>query len=247
MTPKEIVDAALRLIEILISAPFIAFMVLLIFHRQFSAVLPALAERLRKLKTPLGELELGDVKTIETAIGKTELSGIGVTTGNLGLAVVEGFQQSYIASGFMISWPASNWSASPDLTDTLNHQLGSPTRKILIVIGRDELIDGIRPNINVLTELVGAMKADQYVSIALGQMQSMGWDVISSNVDTNTQAGVIEFRNPSPDPEKALYQFQRIILSSGKAYVVTATVPDQLLGRIREELAIIVNSFRLLQ
>ncbi|MFH1147404.1 MAG: hypothetical protein V1736_06820 [Pseudomonadota bacterium] len=247
MTPKEITDAALRLIEILISAPFIAFLVLLAFHRQLSAVLPALAERLRKVKTPLGEIELGELKTVETALGKTELSGIGVPTGSVGLAVVEGFQQCYIAPTFMISWPASNWSASVDPRDTLDDRLGSPARKILIVIARNELIEGVRPNINVLVELAGNINADQYVNIALGQMQSLGWDVTSANVDKSTQAGVIELRNPGPEPEKALYQFQRIILASGKAYVVTASIPDQLLGRVREELAIIVNSFRLLQ
>ena len=72
-------------------------------------------------------------------------------------------------------------------------------------------------------------------------------EIISSGVDESTQGGFLVFYNPSYGNK--IYQFQRIAIDSGRAYVVTASqLPpdDQLSQQTREELRKILNSFRLI-
>jgi hypothetical protein len=112
---------------------------------------------------------------------------------------------------------------------------------------RNELVGSFRPNVNVVVESVGNISIRQYMDSAVQSMQQQGWVVLSSNVDEVTQGGLIVFLNTSFGNN--IYQFQRIVISSGQAYVVTASQlpPDNLLSKqLREELKRILNSFHLI-
>jgi hypothetical protein len=75
----------------------------------------------------------------------------------------------------------------------------------------------------------------------------MNWQIYASSVDEKTQGGLLVFLNTSFTQK--LFQFQRIAIGSGRAYVITASqLPpdDQLSVEVREDLRGILNSFRLI-
>lgn len=77
---------------------------------------------------------------------------------------------------------------------------------------------------------------------------SVGIEVVSSSVDTETNGGVIVSMNYMFGAP--LYQFQKFAMANGYAYVVTATqVPkgDYLTLGLKQDLASIINSFRVIQ
>jgi hypothetical protein len=190
-----------------------------------------------------------EIKTAATPLGTTTVSNIPVKADS---SIAEGIQGSnYVnqLNKFQISWPGNGkWSASDTMGKALQRQLGlPPTVDIPIIITRNELIGSFRPNVNVVVESIGNMSVRQYMDSSVQSMQQHGWIVLSSNVDETTQGGLLVFLNTSSGNN--IYQFQRILISSGRAYVVTASQlpPDNLLSQqLREELRSILNSFQLI-
>jgi len=193
------------------------------------------------------------IKTLQTPLGETEVSVSNVSK-QTNYSLSEGIQgNNYINQHykFRISWPDNiNWNASESLGKSLHNQLGlPPTIEIPIVITKNEIVGNFSPNINVVVESVGSnMTIDKYLDLNIQQMKQMGWTILSSSIDETTQGGLLVFLNNSY--VDTLYQFQRIAIVSGRAYVVTASQlpPKNLLSqRLRSDLNNILNSFQLIQ
>jgi hypothetical protein len=190
-----------------------------------------------------------EIKTATTPLGTTTVSNAPVKADS---SIAEGIQGSNYVNQlyrFQIRWPSNGkWSASDTTGKALHRQLGlSHTVDIPIVIMRNELVGSFRPNVNVVVESVGNVSIRQYMDSSVQSMQQLGWTILSSNVDESTQGGLIVFLNISSGNN--IYQFQRILMSSGRAYVVTASQlpPDNLLSQqLRDELRNILNSFQLI-
>ncbi len=220
--------------------------VMLIFLFLFRGELSRLLDRATGVKlSPTGI----EIKTADTPLGKTVVSGTSIKSSGDLIEGIRGTNYVNKQYKFQISWPNSvNWSASDTYGEALHQKLGlPPTIEIPIVIMRNEMVGNFRPNVNVLVESVGNMSIRQYIELSVQSMQQRGWIIFSSSVDEVTEGGLLVFLNTSF--ENDLYQFQRIIIASGRAYVITASQlpPDNLLSQqLREELRDILNSFRLI-
>lgn len=62
MTLKEIVDAILKLAEILTSAPVILLLLVILFQRQIRQLFPALSERIKSINIKEGEIIFSEVQ-----------------------------------------------------------------------------------------------------------------------------------------------------------------------------------------
>jgi hypothetical protein len=193
------------------------------------------------------------IKTMQTPIGEVAVSVSNVSK-QQNSSLSEGIHEnSYIdkRDKFRISWPDNiNWNASESLGQILHAQLNLPsTVRVPIVITKNEAADNFKPNINVVVELVGGgMTIDRYLELNIQQMEQFGWTILSSDSDEATQAGALVFLNNSF--QNQIHQFQRLVIASGKAYIVTASQlpPDNLLSQqLRSDLKNILNSFQLIQ
>lgn len=193
------------------------------------------------------------IKTLQTPLGEMEVSVSNVSK-QTDYSLSEGIHgNNYINQRykFRISWPDNvNWNASESFGKFLHNQLGlQPTIEIPIVITKNEMVGNFRPNVNVVVEPVGSnMTIDKYLDLNIQQMKQMGWTILSSGIDEATQGGLLVFLNNSFGD--TLYQFQRIAIGSGMAYVVTASQlpPENLLyQQLRSDLNNILNSFQLTQ
>lgn len=174
------------------------------------------------------------LKTVQTSLGETEVSKISVKTNS---NIKEGIQGTTYTSrkyNFQISWPDdNNWIASIDSA----HESETPTIKIPIEIFSKDLVDNLRPNVNVVVESVGSISINQYMDSLLKLYESYGYKVISSTVDEVTQGGFIEINSVKDNKN----QFQRIAIDSGRVYIITTTqLPPN------EDLRFIMNSFRII-
>ncbi len=194
-----------------------------------------------------------ETKTINSSLGRTEVSAVSVKSSNLSLVVLEGFQKTYVGDNFLISWPADTWDMSINVNQdfpALQNFVNSDTRKIPILIRRIDFQGLHQPNVNVMVELVGDITIDDYMNLTLQQAQANGLQIIFKNTDEDTQAGFIEYKSLNED--MPYLWFARIALMTGRAYVVTATVNpsgvnEGLLGQALIELKSIVNSFRFIK
>lgn len=245
MTTKETVDTLLRFAEIILSWPVMVLALFIIFRRPIAAFLPELSKRLTKAEFGEAKFEFAEIKTVDTPVGKANVSAVRARAGRAPFA---GFYCTYLSlpHSFQISWPSHSWSASVERGQALQQQSGlPPTLTIPLLIERDEAIGEFRPNVNVILESIGTMSIAQYMTQSRQAMQQMGWIVLSSSIDETTQGGLLVYLNTSLGNK--LYQFARIIISAGTAYVLTASQlpPDDLLGQqLREELVNILNSFQ---
>ncbi|MEW5988237.1 MAG: hypothetical protein AB1791_16535 [Chloroflexota bacterium] len=245
MTPKEIVDTLLRFAEIILSWPVMVLALFILFRRPIAAFLPELSKRLTKAEFGEAKFEFTEIKTVDTPVGKANVSAVRARASH---TPFDGFYCTYLSRphSFQVSWPSHSWSASVEKGRAFHQQSGfPPTLTIPLFIERDEAVGEFRPNVNVILESIGALSITEYMAQSRQAMQQMGWIVLSSSVDETTQGGVLVYLNTSFGTK--LYQFARIILSAGVAYVVTASQlpPDDLLGQqLREELVNILNSFQ---
>jgi hypothetical protein len=197
--------------------------------------------RLLDRTTDLNIADTVKIKSAETTLGETEVSKVSVKTNS---EIKEGIQGTTYTSreyNFQISWPDNrNWYTSTSSGYEMEKQLKvPPSIKIPFVIFGNDVVDNFRPNVNVVVEQVGDISISQYMDSTLKSFEQIGWEVLSSNVDDVTQGGFIEsyqFQN-----NKKLYQFQRIVIDSGRAYIITSTeLPPN------EDLRFIMNSFRII-
>jgi len=222
----------------------IAFM--LIFRSQLGGLL----ERTSDLKiTTEGVVLKAEVKTVETPLGKTEVSAVPVVKTPQTITGVRGTTYVDMERGFQISWPNDrDWTADQNVGKQLLRQMGAPaTVDIPIAILSNTLVDNFRPNVNVVVEKVGQTSIQDYVALNKQNLVAQGWEVLSASVDPETRGGVIVLISNMSGTK--LYQFQRYAVNNGNAYVVTASqIPQSNLNQgLKQDLADIINSFRIIQ
>ncbi|MHC4199898.1 MAG: hypothetical protein ACYSU0_07905, partial [Planctomycetota bacterium] len=150
---------------------------------------------------------------------------------------------------FEISWPpGGGWRADEGLGRRLHAMMNltAATEVPLVIAGTS--VGEFTPSVNVVVDTVDAdTTIAQYVEDCSRTMYHSGWKVLSTTVDEATQGGFLAFLNTTMGTQ--VYQFQRIVVADGRAYVITASQlpPDRSLTReLREELRGILNSFNLL-
>lgn len=191
-----------------------------------------------------------DVKTVETALGKTVVSAEPVKAADVTATGIVDTKYVSQADKFEISWPDNvNWSVSDTYGQQLHQMMGLPsTVSIPMIIMSNQTIDDFTPNIIVSVEQVQGMDIAQYIDSNLQMIRQMGWEVLSSSVDATTQAAFVVLRNS--DFAYDLLQFQRYVVTPTRAYVVTASqLPPEsdLSPQLRNDLRNILNSFSVLK
>ncbi len=186
----------------------------------------------------------------ETPLGEVIISNIPVKPK---APVVEGFDgNSYVCQPykFKISWPDNdNWTASKSLAEKLKKKLTLPiTMDIPIVITTKKDVAHFQPTINVMIDSVENVSIKDYMSVNMQGLQSGGWEVVSSEMDEETQGGFLVLVNNTYN--EAVYLFQRIAVMPRHVYVITANQlpPDSLFSQtLREELKSIFDSLTIFE
>ena len=215
---------------------------------QFEKLVRAhLIQYLRHRTTP-AEMRM---QTLETPLGLIDVSSIPASqagpTEQLAPALTEYRSPAF---GFQISWPPRLWRLTddPGYLQQLHQMMGSPPAlAFALYISYLEPIFGFIPNVNVIVEQVGLMSIQQYMKASPETMTMSGLNVVNSMIDAERQSGFQVFVGYDPIG-RPLHQFNRIVLSRDQCYVVTASqLPplDQFGLQLRDELATILNSFRL--
>lgn len=222
----------------------IAFMLI------FKSELGGLLERTEEFKiTPTGGLEI-KTKTVETPIGETEVSVVPVAPAPQARTGIQNSTYINTEFGFQISWPNNvDWRADENFGRTMLESMGfPPSVEIPITIFSNNVVDGITPNINVTVERIGQMSIGEYMAATEQNYAMMDVEIVSSSVDPATDGGVVVAMNYMFG--EPLYQFQKIAIANGYAYIITATqVPkgDTLTQGLKQDLASIINSFRVIR
>lgn len=193
-----------------------------------------------------------EVKTVATPIGETEISRVLISK-HKGLEEgIHGSRYVDIEHGFEIRWPeGESWLADEQLGRASVQNLGltlPPTVDIPVAVVYRQTIGGFRPNVNVVVEDGVMVPARQYIEASVQAMRQQGWTVLSSSVDQATDGGFVVYANHLFGT--TIYQFARIALHSGRAFVVTASqLPpdDKLSQQLRKEMRSILNSFRVIE
>jgi hypothetical protein len=193
------------------------------------------------------------VKTVESPLGLMELTQVPASRSRPPEQVAPGLQ--YYRSprfNFQIAWPGETWQGNdnPWMLQQYMMQMGSPPNLALGLAVTYRLpVMGFVPNVNVIVEPVGGANIRTYLGHTAMLARQFGQNEVVNEADDETQSGFRAFYSTNPFG-RALYQFQRVVLAGGYAFVATASqLPpmDQVGMRFRDELSAILNSFRLQQ
>ncbi|MFH2045991.1 MAG: hypothetical protein ABIK92_12685 [Pseudomonadota bacterium] len=246
MAIKDFVDALLRFIEVITSWPIILLIIFIIFRKPIIILFDDLSARLTDAEIGVGKFKFSS-KTTKTPIGDTEIS---VREKKAARDIDEGIICKYTSAQykFQISWPNGKWVANNSLNQATLNQHGIPSSvNVPILITKTEKVGDFVPNVNIIVEDCAAMTTDQYMHLSTQKMKVLGWEVYLSKIDANTSSGLIVYSQISPIGR--VFQFAKIILRNGLAFVVTASqlpTEEGLTTQTREELLYILNSFSLL-
>jgi len=230
---------------LVIGAVAISFMLI------FKSELGGLLDRTSDVKITASGVQIkAEVKTFETPIGQTEVSVVPVLSTPQTVTGVKNTTYVNTEYAFQISWPNNtDWRADEKFGEQMLESMGSPESvAVPIAIFSKNMVDGITPNINVVVESVGQISIEEYMTYTESNYAAVGIEVVSSSVDPETNGGVIVSLNYMFGAP--LYQFQKVAIANGYAYVVTATqVPkgDYLTLGLKQDLTSIINSFRVIQ
>lgn len=217
----------------------------------FKSELGGLLERTSDLKISASGLEIkAEPKSVDTPIGPTQVSVVPVARAPQVKTGIQNSTYTSVESGFQISWPNNtDWRADEAFGVNVVQSMGlGDTVKIPITIFSTHMIESVTPNINVAVEQAGQMSIEDYMVAAEANVEAMGVEIVSSSIDEETNGAIIVAMNYMYGAP--VYQFQKIAITNGKAYIVTATqVPkgDTLTQGLRSDLASIINSFRVIQ
>jgi hypothetical protein len=217
--------------------------VVLTFIFIFKDELARFLDRTQKLKVSKEGFE------VQTLLGETEVPIVRLEGTEVHEEGIQGSTYVSHQDKFQISWPSGNdWNANETMGKSILQQQGLDSRTELsmpLVILKKESINNFRPNVNVVVEIIGSMSIIDYMNRTVQEFQQLGWQILTWNVDENTQGGFISIIHNSQDYK--LFQFQRIAIADGKAYIITASQlpPENSLSQqLRKDLLSILNSFK---
>lgn len=225
---------------LVIGVLLLAFMVL------FKSELGGLINRTQTISVSSSGVE---IKTIDTPLGKADVTVVPVQAAQAAPAGVQGSTYTSRQYRFQISWPGDgSWTADEQIGASLMQQMGAPaTVKMPVALLKNQLVGGFRPNVNVVVEQVGNIGLDEYMDASVNLMLQMGWQLISRSVDEASSSGFVVMLNTMTGED--IHQVQRIAIAHGNAYVVTASqLPpdDQMSLGLKQQLLNILNSFRII-
>ena len=207
-----------------------------------------LTQYLRHRTTPL-EMQ---VQTVESPLGLMDVSSVPAARRGARPDLTPGLQQYQSPRfGFQIRWPIGTWRAedNPWLLQQYQAQMGvTSTLALALVLTYAQPVMGFAPNVNVLVEQVGDVTISGYLENCAPMREQFGQHVVSSVADEETQSGFVAFYSADAFG-RPIYQFQRLVFSGGLACIATASqLPpmDQVGLRLKNELATILNSLRLM-
>jgi hypothetical protein len=191
------------------------------------------------------------VRTVESPLGLMDVSSVPAARRSARPDLTPGLQNYQSPRfGFQISWPIGTWRAedNPSLLQQFQTQMGLPTTPPLaLMLTYGQRVMGFVPNVNVVVEQVGDATISSYLEKICASVREQFGHVLGSAADEETQSGFVAFYLAYPSG-RLIYQFQRLVISGGLAYIATASqLPpmDQVGLRLKDELSTILNSLRL--
>ena len=263
---KDIIDFILRLLGLVVSWQVILLAIVFLFRQQFSDILPTLAKRIKKISAGGSEAEFEAPQIVDTPLGKAEVSKITVKSSNE-IVVLHGIQCTYVDRiyDFKISWPSNHWAIrdaketqkiaekSEELAEKKGLSLAELPFAMPIVIERRGVQNDFNSafNINVVVGPIGNIQIDQLIDSTIDQFKKIGFQLQGKpQISEDKKEGAFISFISQLVGSNELFQFQRIIIDSGKGYYLTATLPnipnDPNFPEIKNEMLAIINSFRII-
>lgn len=244
-------------LSFLSSWPGAFIFLVIIFKKGLGSRLGDLRGLFRKSRETFSELGVGtsgvnlkfrDIKTINTAIGET----------NISVVYSREFIENYLSfsSGtfrYQLSWPSKGFKhlIEPDKIDEYARRVGmseihrSNIRFILLYeedLGGNSFVE----NINVYTHPVSTdTTIDQYLNELLNALSIRDFDIAS--IDQQNSSAVVQYSLRIIDGMQITFS-QRIAINNGIAYQVTATQRTSSLTNLMKQKLYrgILNTFKLL-
>jgi hypothetical protein len=240
----EPVEFFLRLAELIISWQVVLLIFIYLFRMEIRIILTNLLNGLKRISAMGCEIEFEPVIK-DTRLGKTEISKV---------SVFEGIQCEYINRlyNYKISWPSKRWEAVIGTEEIKEKFLGVPDANIQIAIfmkdeERSEIYD-FSNNINLIVVPIGNLSLKEFARIGIEKLKQNKFKLKEFSIDDKTGGAFCTLIQKRDGSE--YLQFQRYVVDSGNAYVLTRTVKkiddSRLDGEVQRELMAIINSFRII-
>jgi hypothetical protein len=148
--------------------------------------------------------------------------------------------------GFKIGWP-KGWVGDKEIGETIRKQLGYPiTISLPISILSEKMLLGLRPNVNVVVEIVGDIGIKSYIEQSLNVLKIHDIEVLNYHMDEHFNSATLELRQTSPLGVN-IFQVQKYVIHDGKAYTITVSElhPEHMEKepKLVDEIKDIVQSF----
>jgi hypothetical protein len=250
MNDKEIVQLVHDIVINVFSWATVVLVGVILLRRPLGALIAALARRipeLSELKAPGVTVGFGPPRTVETALGETNVSAI-PTSFNTDSHMF--YSRAY---GFEISYPISpDWVADFHPGDDPSFQGLKLAGFIpVFLVKTASPFEGFMPNVNVLAQPVGDMSITQYVAQTIAAFIKMNATLRFYEIDAKTNGAMLtydwQFAGENGAATPKLHFVCRVTISKGVALVATSTIKEDSQFRMpvqmREELNGMLNSF----
>lgn len=243
-------ETFIAMMKLLVSWPVIILIIIILFRDKFVILFETLADKfgtsvLKKAEIAGTSLEFYEPKTLETSVGKTNISAVPSHFDT------DSFVFRSARFGFEISYPlGGDWVPIFDdnQNEGLKEYLAQQGQITVASIASKEEVEGLRPNINVLVQPAGDIEITEYVAQSVKQLVIQKGTVLSYKVDKKTNGASFTYLMPVAKSETEVIMLNcvsRVTLINGLAYLATTTVLDgvPLPERIRKDLNAMLNSF----
>jgi hypothetical protein len=263
-----ILEAILKVIELILSWPVICLVITGLLYRQVFALIQQLAPSVKSLQAGSVSIERFEPKTAETIAGTTNYSNTPIPFPDDSLV----FRSNSL--GFEIEYPSSTeWKANTDSASLNNSEIARsfPGRIFGVTVMPSDPERSFF-NVNVLLDPIGDITLNAYLAQSVVSCRSIGGTVEYQRLDQDSHSGMLVWSMPvlkflellapsaearerekeklsklSPDLESAVFlSTSRFTLKNGFAFLATAVQLkefDANLGDLVKDLGRILNSF----
>jgi hypothetical protein len=214
--------------------------VIIVFMFLFRGQIEKILDRTEQISITKDGLE---IKTVSTPLGQTVLSN---EAAGINDESEQPVSQSYVDNdfGFEIDWPQNgSWTPDPATALTLSQTYGTT---FPLYLAFHQSIDGFVPNINIIVGSTEGQSMIDWLENENATLVQAGWEIVSSQIDEQTQSGVRVISNKNMFG--GLYQVQRFLFRGDFAYVVTASKlmnDNNTFPHLYNDMLYIINSFHL--